>query len=210
MALGCPMATSLARLGPESTPTFLQEVSSSRIWLMRMKESGSMPLMAWIRIWLPSSVSPRRAMVSRRAWDGTTTRITPHCSPREARSVVAVRPGCSSSSGRYFALRRVALIASAASGSRTQSVTGRSLEAARCASTVPQDPPPTTPTRGRPVASKTVMPEPPPRSAPRGRSPRGDSDRTRATSCRPPRSPRRCGKGAARRGTCRTSAGRWP
>ncbi|MNL75960.1 hypothetical protein D3C87_2018480 [compost metagenome] len=54
VALGWPWATSLARLGPESTPILRQQVSSRKSWLIRLKLPGSSPLTPWIRIREPS------------------------------------------------------------------------------------------------------------------------------------------------------------
>ena len=46
VAQGCLATTSYARLGPETPPTFLQQVSSLRISVILLKESISKPLAA--------------------------------------------------------------------------------------------------------------------------------------------------------------------
>ena len=93
MTLGCPLATSVAKLGPEMTPlAWLSRKTESTTAVMVAPVCSSIPLLAvTTRAWL-SRCGRAISTVSRMAWEGTTKTTRRASLSASPMSTVAVRP----------------------------------------------------------------------------------------------------------------------
>jgi len=86
---GDPSKISLARFGPESTPIFLQQLSSFIISLMRLPVPFSKPFDVLTIIWSPSINFEADLITSLTADVDTATNMTSHSEKTSSKFVVA-------------------------------------------------------------------------------------------------------------------------
>ena len=143
-AVGCPCATSAAKLGPLTATTSCPSASCATTSVIKANVSRSIPLVATDNTALGVIEPAHEATTARNTCEGAayTTRPAP-CSAL-AMSLLAVRPGASVMFGRNRGFSCRALTASTTSSSRAQSVTRWPFRTRRSAIAVPQAPPPIT------------------------------------------------------------------
>ena len=147
-AVGRPLATSLAKLGPERAPAATSPPdSSTRMEVMVEKVSSSMPLEALM--WMAPGLALGRMSLaaSRKAWLGTTQRTASASPTTSAGSLETTMEAGSLWPGKNSTFSRSERTRSARAGRRAQRLTESPWREAWRAKVVPQAPAPITATR---------------------------------------------------------------
>src|SRR5262249_12764525 len=143
-AAGSPRATSMAKLGPDSTAPLACGMVSASTCPKSLPVACSRPLAHNTRGVPADTWAASAPATERTCWAGATIKMASWramCS----RSVVASMPASSATFGRNARLVWRALISPTTSGSRAHKHTLRPVRHRVCASAVPQAPPPMTP-----------------------------------------------------------------
>src|SRR6185312_4740806 len=145
-AVGMPRATSLAKVGPESTAKgVLSPNTSLATSCSSLPLSISKPLVAQARRSALGLQSPMSFKVARKPWLGTTTRRSSQAATSLTRSNSIPSGSGKGQPGRKRLFSRSLGRGSSSLRSTDQSCTARPLRAREIASAVPQEPAPTIP-----------------------------------------------------------------
>ena len=147
IAVGIPLASSMANVGPETTARLMSGPSTSRATSPRsLPVFRSSPFVAQTRRcpglmkgFIESRVFPKKEL-------GTTTSSISEASTASEMLFVSDMLSGKSIPGRYFSLRLVLLIASTSAASNPHSITSRPFLAMETASDEPYEPEPNTET----------------------------------------------------------------
>ena len=143
-AVGRPLATSMAKLGPDITAGIASGSSSASTSVMNLPVASSIPLEQRTTGACGLNQPSRRVSVARVCWAGVTQKRASKPA-RSPRWVVARKAGFRGTPGRKTVFSWRVLMASATSGSSAQRRTDWPSRVSICAMAVPQAPAPITP-----------------------------------------------------------------